>query len=248
MNLFYAPASRIDRTHVELPAEESNHAVAVMRLDAGDTLHVTDGAGNFYRATIDQADRRKVIASIQSHRAIPEPWPLVAAIGQVKTRQRLEFAVEKAVELGCTRISLFHSRRAEKKQAKLSRLQSIVTEAMKQSLQVYLPVVEQYRSLEQLLQDHRDHRLIAAHEGDQAADTMPVIHRDSPYCLLTGPEGGFEQQEADRIRAFGGQIVGLGTRRLRTETAALFMLSHVHQESGAGTVRTGTGPGAETGG
>lgn len=226
MNIFYCPPSDINGDIAELGENETRHASKALRFREGDTITFTDGTGGWYEGTIIRMLNDSAQIKIASHKKIPPYIPhLVLAMGIIKKRDRLEFAVEKATELGASDICLFQSRHTVKENVRMDRLESTVLSAMKQSQRAWLPEIKLFPSLGKLLETYRDTYCLAAHEK---VNKEPVIGHsigNDKILLLIGPEGGFSDSEIEEVRQRGGRLVSLGDYRLRTETAAIAFLS-----------------------
>lgn len=144
MQLFYAPELDPDAGSYVFSEEESKHCVRVLRLGAGDSLHLTDGRGTMCRAEIVEASPKHCRVVIR------ERWPefekrgyeLVMAVAPTKNTDRFEWFAEKATEIGVDRIVPLLTDHCERRTLKTDRLEKVVTSAVKQSLKAYHPVVE----------------------------------------------------------------------------------------------------------
>ncbi|MDB5240005.1 MAG: rRNA methyltransferase, partial [Spirosoma sp.] len=162
MHLFYLPnldlpgdftsdLAGADRVSF-LTEDDSRHAVRTLRLGTGDVIAVTDGHGNRYAGVITQADARRCafrITGIQKTR--PRPFSIRICVAPTKNNDRIEWFVEKAVEIGIEQISFFIGKHSERRVFKLERLEKIAVAAMKQSLQSYLPQLDEAVSFSELL-------------------------------------------------------------------------------------------------
>ncbi|HET6528826.1 MAG TPA: RsmE family RNA methyltransferase [Balneolaceae bacterium] len=228
MNIFYTPPSQIQVGFAEITGQEATHASRVMRAREGDPLTVVDGKGGWYEGVIRRIIGKSIRLEIQNEQKIPVPQPeLVLGMGIIKKRDRLEFAVEKAVELGASRICLFRGDHTIKQNVRMDRLESIALSAMKQSLRAWLPEISLFHSFEELLEKHKNAAYLAAHEKVNPADAnfdLKAISKDK-LLLLIGPEGGFSDDEIQTVKEKGGKLVSLGQHRLRSETAMVVFLS-----------------------
>lgn len=229
MNIFYTPPAQIHNNFAELTGQEARHASKVLRAREGDRLIIVDGQGGRYEGPIEQITRKSVQISLekQEHLALPQP-ELILGMGIIKKRDRLEFAVEKAVELGAKHIALFRSEHTIKKKVRLDRLESIALSAMKQSLRSWLPDISVFPSVDEVIHYFPDAQCLMAHE--KVNSDMEENHAFSPgdkkrLLLLVGPEGGFSSTEVDRAKKEGADLVSLGSYRLRTETAVTAFMS-----------------------
>lgn len=230
MNFFYAPKEQVFGEIIELGDQEAKHAAKVLRNREGDSIVIVDGEGGRYHCEIKQINRAGLKAEIQEKEQLAAPSPRkVLAMGLIKKRDRLEFAVEKAVELGVSDIALFRSRHSVKQNVRMDRLEATVLSAMKQSLRAWLPEVRLYDSLENVLDHFSDYRVLLAHktEGIDAATLLTDLEGTEKLLALVGPEGGFSQEEIEFVKDRGAESVSLGNYRLRTETAAIALLSRL---------------------
>ena len=213
--LFYAPNLR---TELELPEGEAQHALRVLRAKPGDAYLVTDGEGTLFETQVVGVDRHHCLLSIVSE----EPWQKYwrgcwsVAIAPTKNIDRLEWSIEKLVELGVDQIYLLRVKHSERKHTKAERIERIIQSAMKQSHKALLPRLIPEITLPELLeQDHSSVRLIA-------------FRPEADILLMVGPEGDFSTEEIQQAVQAGAQPITLGESRLRTETAGLVALQWLH--------------------
>lgn len=228
MNIYYAPPGQIHNGFIELRDQEARHASKVMRAREGDSLTVVDGAGGRYKGSIRQITDNTVQLKVEeTEKVIPSGPRLYLGMGIIKKRDRLEFAVEKAVELGVSKIGLFRSERTIKENVRMDRLESIAVSAMKQSLRAWLPSITVFNSPDKLFAAFPEATCLVAHEKiseKEQEDPFNVSPSDS-LLLMVGPEGGFSSSEIENFREQSAKLVSLGKNRLRTETAAVAFLS-----------------------
>ena len=231
MNFFYTPKEYIDeqKGELELAGEEAHHLINVLRYQIGQEVDIVDGEGKHYTGTISQI--RKKLVGVDIHSINQQPGSLTTlALGVIKNRQRLEFAIEKAVELGAGRILLFDAMNSEKSKVRLNRIYKIVLSAMKQSLRAHLPEVQFYPSLDEVIERQKEETFLVAHEKSNPIAQNPMDWaeiRRLPHTVFIGPEGGFADEEIRKLgKDHGAYLVYLGKARLRTETAVTATLSH----------------------
>lgn len=228
MNIFYTPEQYIFGSYLELHDQEVRHASKVMRYQLGDDITVVDGNGGRYTGKIAQIAKSTITVTIEARETIDPPKPdLTLGMGIIKKRDRLEFAVEKATELGVSKIMLFRAAHTIKQNVRMDRLEMTALSAMKQSLQAHLPKITVEDSLEDLLAGFEDVSVLAAHEQTkQSARILDKHKQKEQLLLLVGPEGGFSSTELDHItRQKNGKLISLGANRLRSETAVVVFLS-----------------------
>lgn len=229
---FYAPPSAIRKNRVLLPDEEARHARKVLRVQEGDTLQVVDGTGNWYRVRVDHLAPQQVVGSILDRREnVGEPnAEITVGIGLLKNRRRFETFVEKAVELGVTRVVPLHTVRTEAESVREDRLQNLMTAALKQCRRSRLPALSSPCELERLLDEREAEKTLLCHPQEGAVPILQALDDSgsaSSLLILVGPEGGFTSSEVEDVVDAGGVPVSLGPRRLRAETAALAALNAV---------------------
>ncbi len=224
MHLFYQPALSPTDTAGSLTDDEARHATRTLRLGPGEAIAVTDGRGNRFLNVITKADNKGCVFRIETVETVaPRPFSVRICVAPTKNMDRMEWFVEKAVELGIERISFFFGQHSERRVLKLERIEKIAVAAMKQSLQSWVPQLDEAISLTQLLKQSTDGQRFVAHlpEDGQAPHLFHAASPKSTYTVLIGPEGDFSAQEVQQATGAGFQLVTLGPNRLRTETAAL---------------------------
>ena len=207
----------------QLSEEESKHAVRVLRLGMGDEVALVDGRGGLYTATVADANPKRCQLRITHHETVPpRPYFIHMAVAPTKNLNRMEWFVEKAVEVGVERISFLRCARSERRELKLERLEKIAISALKQSGQAWLPQLDEMQEFGTFVASVAPETTFIAHleEGERTA-LAQVAGAGPGCCVLIGPEGDFTLQEIALALARGIRPVTLGTSRLRTETAAL---------------------------
>lgn len=220
-NLFYQPDLSTGTLHLD--AEESRHATRVLRKKAGDMIHVTDGKGNLYgcRITDPKSDRCTfVIESTEQEKA--KPFRIHIAIAPTKNADRIEWFVEKAVEIGIDEISFVECDNSERVSIKTERIEKIAISAMKQSLKFSVPKINSVRQLPDFIKHSASGRKFIAFVDQRNPDELSkVAARNDHYTILIGPEGDFSPTELDLALQTDFKKVALGPSRLRTETAGV---------------------------
>jgi 16S rRNA (uracil1498-N3)-methyltransferase len=212
MNLFYAEPVDVQVSHITIRGQEANHISKVLRFSEGDEIKVTDGQGNLYVCEIDQVLKREITAVIHHKKTAKRRRPhLTLCMGIIKKRDRLEFAVEKAIELGINEIVLFKGVYSQKENVREDRLKAAALSAMKQSLRVWLPEITLMRSLEEALSfPAKDRAIIMA---DETTDDQKIsIPESEKYFLVVGPEGGFSKEERKLLKSYQALPYSLGEK------------------------------------
>lgn len=238
------PQFFIDKTfrigdNIEIRGSDARHISQVLRLKTGDWIILSDGDGNSFRAIIEKSSPSNVTARIQDKIARREgKMPPALALALIKA-DRFEWAIEKAVELGCRRIVPFKSARTVPQYTvganagKIERWQKIALAAAKQSGLPFRPVIETPLEFSQLM-EHAN-RAVLFYEGEEKNDIRSLWN--SRYAaevntLIIGPEGGFTGEEILLARQSGVETASLGTQILRVETAAIAALTIWQYELG----------------
>ncbi|TVR14168.1 MAG: 16S rRNA (uracil(1498)-N(3))-methyltransferase [Balneolaceae bacterium] len=231
MNLFYASPSDILENSVTIHGQEAKHISKVLRFGEGDTIQITDGAGTLYNCIIERVHKERLTAIIERSEKEMRKLPHVTlCLGIIKKRDRLEFAVEKSVELGADAILLFSADNSEREKVRLDRVEGIVLSAMKQSKGLWLPEVYLANSLKDVVQKAGDDTTIVTADEQLNMTIDPEKIPDSrKYFLIVGPEGGFSKRERDFLNSMQSTRYSLGERRLRAETAAIVMVDRFKQ-------------------
>lgn len=227
---FYVPRLMITGGVATLPPEEAHHAARVIRHRPGDVVRAFDGQGTAFVIRLTHAAdddvRGEVIERLERWN---EPsYDLTLAVGLLKQRARFENLVEKAVELGASRIVPLVTSRTEKGGFRGDRLEKIALAAVKQCGRSLIPEISEPLSTDAYLRAaDRDVRLICHEAAPGAPSVLDALGQiqGSRISAMVGPEGGFDDEEVARAREHGFLVVRLGSRRLRGETAAITVAS-----------------------
>ena len=229
MQLFYAPniQTQIQDTNKVLDKSDSLHCVKVLRKQVGDTIHLIDGKGGFYTATITNANPKKCSFQIveQQLEYKKRKQHLHIAIAPTKNINRLEWFLEKATEIGIDEITPILTFHSERKKINQERLEKILVSAMKQSLKAYLPQLNPLTKWKDFLKQinaaatQTNYKAIAC--MTEQSNHLFTDYTEGNALLLIGPEGGFSTQEIEQAQEAGFAPVTLGDNRLRTETAGV---------------------------
>jgi 16S rRNA (uracil1498-N3)-methyltransferase len=229
MLVFYS--TNVNNNTLILTDEEHGHCTKVLRNQVGSSVMVTDGNGNLYACVIEKIYKSEIQCRINTKQTFARTSPgLAIAISPLKNPSRLEWFVEKAVEIGLSDIFIFMSARTEKKVVNGARLEKIMVSAMKQSLNLYLPSLTICPNFDALIDKttHFGGKFVAYCEGSPPL-LKNIADKNATNVVLIGPEGDFTPEEINTAIEKGFGVVSLGVSRLRTETAglmALFMLKY----------------------
>ena len=193
-------------------------------LEAGAEVQLIDGRGGFYTAEIQDAHPKRTVLKINSVTTSfnKRNHYLHIAVAPTKNIERTEWFLEKATEIGIDEISLIICQRSERKEAKVDRLNKIITSAIKQSIKAYHPVLNEPIAWNKLLAAPFDGQKFIAHcePGDKVA-LKEQFNKQGGYLILIGPEGDFSQSEIATALTNNFIAVNLGHTRLRSETAGI---------------------------
>jgi 16S rRNA (uracil1498-N3)-methyltransferase len=226
---FFAPDIE---TTLTLPEADSGHAVRVLRMQPGDELQVVDGRGHKFTCRLLDNHSKHAAVEIIGCEDVTPVWHnhITVMVAPTKNNDRMEWLVEKLVEIGINRIVPVKCARSERKEIKRERLEKIAVSAMKQSLKATLPEITEMMPIAEALRtydapqkfmgycDDAVERKLLAKEYRAGIDTV----------ILIGPEGDFSPAEVQAAIAARFVPVTMGDNRLRTETAALVACDTCH--------------------
>ena len=220
---------------VALEGDEFRHAKSVLRLSEGSEVTLLDGSGAEYSAIVTKVEKSRMLLhvlekSVSDREPQTEVYLLIGALKGDKT----ELVVQKAAELGASRIGVFSSRfcAAYMNENKLERLNRVSKEAAKQCMRATAPEVIYFDSLEKALKsaDGYQNKLFACEFLEKSERGMKELSGSTAFVV--GSEGGFSEEEFETAKALGFSGVSLGKRILRAETAAISLTSIVMYELG----------------
>lgn len=208
--------------------EQSRYLTQVMRLKAGDALLVFNGRDGEWRCSVTEVLKRGCLLKAEERVRDQILPPDVELILAVVKKSPLEFAVEKATELGARRIRLVRTARTQPQTIRLDRLDTIAVESAEQTGRMDVPEIVASEPLDAILDGwDPDRRLMFCDEtgGPPALTALPAAGGKA-WGILIGPEGGFSAEERDRLRTLPfTTAVSLGPRVLRADTAAVVALT-----------------------
>ncbi len=227
---FYAPDIEISGM---LPESDSGHCCRVLRMKEGDEVMVVDGKGNRFRCAIIEAHPKHTYVEILEKETLPSHWgfELTLAVAPTKHADRMEWMLEKAVEIGIDRVVLLKCARSERKKMKTERLEKVMISAMKQSLKAVLPILEEVTDFKNFVSSVSEGvgKYFGYCSPDYPrADFAQNCKVKTPLVIMIGPEGDFSPEEVSLAVGHGFLPVTFGDSRLRTETAALYAVTAAH--------------------
>ncbi|MFA5634376.1 MAG: RsmE family RNA methyltransferase [Anaerovoracaceae bacterium] len=231
MSRFFVDQGAVKADHIEITDKEDiKHICKVLRLGAGDKLEVSDSGEFEYKTEILSAGPEMVTVRIlDKQKFAREPGIKVTLFQGIPKHGKMESIIQKSVELGVYSIVPVFTKRtvvAEKQgfEKKLERWNKISAEAVKQCKRGIVPSIETSVSFSQMLDRLEEYDLVLfPYENEDEVTIKDVLRGLSEpikeIALIIGPEGGFSDEEADRVTALKGRSVSLGKTILRTETA-----------------------------
>ena len=230
MIIHFTQDINLDYNIISLNGDEAQHCVKVLRKRAGDKIFVTDGNGALHTCIIKDITKSECNAEIISTEEYDKPlYNLTIAICPTKKQSRIEWFVEKAVEIGVSRIILIQTQRTEKSRIKEARLHKIIVSAMKQSKNLYLPEIILNQYWNELIRNNDFGQRYIAHCEDPKTHLAKICEPKKDCIVAIGPEGDFTSQEIEDAVALGWREINLGNSRLRTETAGVVVASILAQ-------------------
>lgn len=228
MPRFYAPGKLAPGAHVRLPDNAAVHASRALRMKVGDAAVLFNGDGNDYPCELTFMSKSEVSARVKAVSANHSESPLhITLIQAISSGDRMDFTIQKAVELGVNRIQPVSSQRSvvklsgERAEKRREHWQNVVISACEQCGRAVIPSVMPTLSLPQWLAQTQTGALRLLLSPDAAQNLSDLPRPSAPIQLLIGAEGGLTQEEVRLATDHDFIPIRLGKRILRTETAAL---------------------------
>ena len=222
MKLFYG---EISENTVIINTEEQQHIVKVLRMKSGEEIFVTDGKGNLAKGNLVFEGKKVHLEILEIKENLPNFSPqLHIAIAPTKNIDRIEFFVEKAVEMGISEITFLQTEKTERKNISIEKLTKQAISASKQSLRFHFPKVNELTKFSDFIKEVHPETTFVAHCNENLERIeLKDIQTQENITFLIGPEGDFSDKEIQILAEKGVKAVSLGNQRLRTETAGIFV-------------------------
>lgn len=241
MARFFVNKEQISEQQIIIDGSDAHHIARSLRMAEGDEAVVCDGEGSEYRCTLTRIrDEECVCEIIERIDGKTEPKTEITLCMAYPKGDKLEVVIQKAVELGVSRIIPFESSRcikrpkAEKAEKQTQRLARIAEEAAKQCGRARIPNVTQPLSYKEMLNEAKKATLpLLCYENEDGTTIKDIIlnkERPDSVSIVVGSEGGFSSSEVNEAKEAGLISVSLGNRILRCETAPSFVLSALSYE------------------
>lgn len=233
--LFYCAELSLQKTELVLPHSLYRHAIQVLKMKQGQVMRLFDGKGMVREATLITIQKRQASVSLSAAQdySIEERLEIVLLQG-ISKGDRMDFAIQKAVELGVTRIVPIVTARcnvalpANRREKRWQHWQQILIHACEQSGQYFLPILEEVMPFEQAIAQYAAGIILSP----TATTAFSQLERPEKMAIAIGPEGGFTNEEVTFSQQHHYQLAHLGARILRTETAAIASLAVIQTRWG----------------
>lgn len=239
MHKFFVDPNQIGEVQVTIIGQEVNHIKNVLRLQIGDQVLVSDGEGRDLCCMIETITNDEIsLEIVHDMLASNELSSEIYLFQGLPKKDKMEWIVQKSVELGAYRIVPLEMRRsivkldAKNRGKKQQRWQTIAESAASQSKRSKVPIVDEPMTIKGAtnLLESMDLLIVAYENAKGISFTREVLSDVKKYGkigVIIGPEGGFDHEEIDILESLGGRVLSLGSRILRTETAGLALLSYL---------------------
>lgn len=224
----YVPDPIFDEDLLIVSGYEHHH-LKVSRTHSNETVDVFDGKGHVWVGEVVSVERQKTRIRVINARNEPKPSiELILAQGLIKPTY-FDWILEKAVEVGVTRIIPFQADRSNEGGWKVERWHRIIVQAAKQSKHYYLPTLNEVTSFAETLQVSAQSKILFA---EKDGNSLKSILCRAPVLYFIGPEGGWTQRELQNAESHGAKLVRLGAHIMRAETAAIVAAGLIQYELG----------------
>lgn len=216
--------------------DQNHHLRDVLCMREGDEVEVMLNDGYIHRCILCEVNKKQSVAEIVESRFVPKRASITLFMALIKS-ERLDWAVQKVTELGVDKIVPFESEYSvvKDKGNKVDRLNRIAVSAAKQCGRSILPEIDKTQKFDEMLLSLSQYsQIVVAYEGEKQNAREVLAHLDvtKPIALIIGSEGGFSQNEIDKLTRTGAKVISLGQNILRAETACVALLSAVNYELG----------------
>lgn len=230
---FFTNSALAVNTSLQLSENAAAHATRALRLEVGDSAIIFNGDGFDYECTLTTIKKNNVVVTVNSTIQVHNESPLsITLLQAISSGDRMDFTIQKAVELGVKSIQPISSQRsvvklsAERAEKRTEHWQNVAISACEQSGRAFIPKISPPISLENWLSRHPENDATRIQLNPIGAKRLSEIAKPaSEIQLLIGAEGGLSKEEIELATSQGFQSIVLGPRILRTETAALTAIS-----------------------
>ena len=233
---YYVSTLVKDELLVTIDGDEWHHCYNVVRLRENDMLVVCNGKGICFEGKIEKAAPKsgqiRLIRDISENYSLPRNYHIHIAVAPTKNIDRIEFAVEKLVELGIDEITFLDCDHNERTRLRMDRMERIVISACKQSRKIFFPIIHNLttpaKCIEAVQRDSATGKILCCHLDESSSSISENYSAGENVVLLIGPEGGFSEAEIALMTLNNVNVIHLGPHRLRVETAAIVACADIH--------------------
>lgn len=223
MQQYFIQEKIVVNQKLKIPVEYVQHIFKVLKMKNNDIVRLVDVDKKIFKAKIFD-DNFEVIEKIDDYNELNIQVTAIIALIKI---DKFELSLQKLVELGVSRIVVLESKRCVVKikdvAKKIDRWNKIIFEAAKQSKRNYIPYIDAVIKIEEIINFKSELNYIAF----EKANTKMNLIKNKSISFIIGPEGGFEDKEIEIISNLGFEIISLGKRILRAETASLFVMANI---------------------
>lgn len=224
MNIFYVNQVYKVGDIALLSENELHHAFHVMRMKVGDDIHLFNGQGFLYKGVVQTLSKKVGEVVIQNSEFSEKPSSSIQiAVASPKSSERLDFMLEKLIEIGATQIILLETERSERSRVNEDRLKKLIVNTMKQCKRKWMPTVSLAKYNDYIKSVDAQQRYILSLNQPDSIDVYKNGLNQQSFAALIGPEGDFTLNEVNTALSHGFQHIYLGENVLRTETAAIYI-------------------------
>ncbi|MBI3233829.1 MAG: 16S rRNA (uracil(1498)-N(3))-methyltransferase [Bacteroidetes bacterium] len=226
MNIFYVNQVYKVGDIVLLDENELHHAFHVMRIKEGDAIYLINGLGYLYEGLVQTLSKKIGEVLIQQSTFQEKPiLEIEIAVAPPKSSDRLDFMLEKLIEIGATQIILLETDRSERTRINEERMQKLVINTMKQCKRKWMPTITIKKFKDYIKNtDAQKKYILSLNQADSVEIQKSGLNENS-FAALVGPEGDFTPNEVREALSNGFEHLYLGENVLRTETAAIYICS-----------------------
>ncbi len=233
---FFVEKENISDSQIVISGAEHVHLSSALRIKVGEKVDVCVGDGVIYHCEICQVDKKQTLAKVLDQTIESSECKIYVFVALISA-DRMDWEIQKLTELGAYAIIPFESEycTVKDKGNKADRLKRIALSACKQSGRAILPIIENTLTFDQMLSRLSDFdQKIVAYENDDhgAKDVLSKLDKTKPIAIIFGSEGGFAENEIQKLVDINTQVISLGKNILRAETASIALLSALNYELG----------------
>lgn len=242
MNRFFVDKEQISEDKINIMGQDVKHIRDVLRLKSDENIEIVSDGQCYICKILDIKSSNVYCKVIDKCNGKSEPPISISLFQGIAKGNKMDFIIQKSTEIGVkdiypviTKRTIVKINNRKKEKSKMQRWNNIAEEAAKQSKRDSIPIVNDIISFKEMLNILKDEKnIIVPYEMENKVGLKEILKnlQGKRINIIIGPEGGFEEEEIEELRDIGGQVITLGPRILRTETAGIVALSIVLYELG----------------